>query len=95
MVHLRNVSVDTLHKRDTYDDDDDDDDDDNDNNSNNNNINNNISYGRQKHHNIIPHNSAVEHDDLHSGNFTCCKHKDTCSGLPTNLLLQHQERHFS
>jgi hypothetical protein len=34
MVCLRNISVDTLHKRDT--DDDDDDDDDNNNNNNNN-----------------------------------------------------------
>jgi hypothetical protein len=32
MVCLRNISVDTLHKRDTEDDDDDDDDNDNDNN---------------------------------------------------------------
>jgi len=35
MVCLRNISVDTLHKRDTADDDDDD-------NNNNNNNNNNI-----------------------------------------------------
>jgi hypothetical protein len=37
MVCLRNISVDTLHKRDAEDDDDDDDDDDNNNNNNNNN----------------------------------------------------------
>jgi hypothetical protein len=36
MVCLKNVSVDTLHKRDTEDDDDDDDDDNNNNNNNNN-----------------------------------------------------------
>jgi hypothetical protein len=34
MVGLRNISVDTLHKRDTRDDDDDDDDDDDNNNNN-------------------------------------------------------------
>jgi hypothetical protein len=33
MVWLRNISVDTLHKRDTEDDDDDDDDNDNNNNN--------------------------------------------------------------
>jgi hypothetical protein len=37
MVCLRNITVDTLHKRDTEDDDNDDDDDDDNNNNNNNN----------------------------------------------------------
>ena len=40
MVCLRNITVDTLHKRDTEDDDNDDDDHDDTNNNNNNNNNN-------------------------------------------------------
>jgi hypothetical protein len=43
MVFLRNICVNTLHKRDSDDDDDDDDDNNNDDNNNNNNNNNNKS----------------------------------------------------
>jgi len=46
------------------------------------------------HQNTVLHASAVEHD-LYAGNITCWKHKDTGSGLLTNLLQQHHERHLS